>query len=101
MAEILPILTCCTTLKFLDLHNCGLKDTGIISMITENTTVLSVTNLTYLNLSDNYIDDEAVDYVTLMIATNVKLEFLNLCNCNLKSSDIKTIISALYNYYHP
>ena len=69
-------------------------------MITENTTVLSVTNLTYLDVSDNYIDDEAVDYVALVIATNVKLEFLNLCNCNLKSSDIKTINSTLYNY-HP
>ena len=46
-------------------------------MITENTKVLSVTNLRYLDLSDNsIIDDEAVDYVALVIATNVKLEFL-------------------------
>ena len=77
MAEILSILTCCTALKFLDLHNCGLKDTEIVAMITENTKVLSVTNLRYLDLSDNSIDDEAVDYVALVIATNVKLEFLN------------------------
>ena len=95
LTEILPLLTPCATLTFLDLHNCGLKDTGIASVITENTTPLSVTNLTYLDLSYNSIDDEAVDYVALVIATNVKLEYLNLCSCNLKSSGVKIVMNAL------
>ena len=91
LTEMFYLLRRFTALKVLDLHNCcRLKNA--ITMTTEGPGFL---HLTYLDLSNNYIDDVAVDYLAALIAINVELEYLNLHNCGLKSSDIKTINNAL------
>ena len=91
LTELLSLLTNFIALKFLHLRECGLKSTGIIPL----TTLSTVTTLNYLDLSNNSIDDEAVDYLAVLIATNVGLEYLNFCNCKLSSSGIQNIRSAL------
>ena len=52
-------------------------------------------HLKYLDLSNNYIDDEAVDYLTALIAANVGLEYVNFCNCKLSPSGVQSINNAL------
>ena len=93
LTEIFHSLIGCTALKVLDLHNCcTLKSTSTVSIATGNPTFL---HLSYLNLSNNYIDDEAVDYLTALIAANVKLEYLNFHDCKLSPSGIQNISNAL------
>ena len=92
LTEIFHSLRGCTALRILDLHNCcSLKSTSTVSIATENPTFL---HLSYLDLSNNYIDDEAVDYLAALIAANVGLEYLNFCNCKSSSSGIQNIINA-------
>ena len=91
LTELLSLLTNFIALKFLHLRECGLKSTGIIPL----TTLSTVTTLNYLDLSSNSIDDEAVDYLTVLIATNVGLEYLSFCNCKVSFSGIQNISSAL------
>ena len=93
VTEIFYLLNKHIALKYFDLHNCGnLKNTSTVSKTTENPTFL---HLSYLNLSNNYIDDEAVDYLTTLIVANVGLEYLNFCDSKLSSSGIKNISNAL------
>ena len=93
LTEIFYSLRGCTALKVLDLHNCcRLKSTSTVSITTESPTFL---HLNYLNLSNNYIDDEAVDYLTALIAANVGLEYLNFCNSNLSPCGVQNINNAL------
>ena len=91
LTELLSLLTNFVTLKFLHLHECGLKSTGIIPL----TTLSTVTTLNYLDVSSNSIDDEAADYLAVLIATNVEIEHLNFCDCKLSFSGIQNISSAL------
>ena len=93
LTEIFYSLKGCTALTVLNLHNCcTLKSTGTVSITTESPTLL---HLSYLDLSNNYVDDEAVDYLTALIAANVGLEYLNFCNCKLNLSGIQNINRAL------
>ena len=93
LTEIFYSLRGFTAIEVLDLHNCcSLKSTGTVSITTKYPTFL---HLSYLNLSNNYIDDEAVDYLTALIAANVGLEYLNFCNCRLSPSGIQNINNAL------
>ena len=91
LTEIFCLVIGCSALKLLDLHNCcGLNDT--ISMTTENPEFL---HLIYLDLSNNFIDDGAVDYLSVLIATSFGLEYLSFYNCKLSSCGIQNISSAL------
>ena len=93
LTEIFYSLKGCTALKVLNLHNCcTLKSIGTVSITTESPTLL---HLSYLDLSNNYVDDEAVDYLTALIPANVGLEYLNFCNCKLNLSGIQNINRAL------
>ena len=93
LTEIFYSLRGCTALKVLDLHKCcSLQSTSTVSLTTENPTFL---HLSYLDLSNNYIDDEAVDYLTALIAANVGLEYLNFHDCMLSPSGIQNISNAL------
>ena len=93
LTEIFYSLRGCTALKVLDLHNCCTsKCSSIISIATENPTFL---NLSYLNLSNNYINDEAADYLTSLIAANVGLEYLNFFNCKISRSGIQNMNNTL------
>ena len=92
LTEIFYLLSKHIALKFLDLHNCSnLKSTSTVSITAENPTFL---HLSYLNLSNNYIDDEAIDYLTTLIAANVGLEYLNFSNSKFPSG-IQNITNAL------
>ena len=91
LTELLSLLSNFIALKFLHLCECGLKSTGIIPLTTLNT----VTTLNWLNLSSNSIDDEAVNYLAVLIATNVGLEYLSFYNCMFSSSGIQIISNAL------
>ena len=90
LTEIFYSLSRCTALRVLDLHNCCTLKT--VSVVTESPKFL---HLHHLDLSNNYIDDKAVDYLTALIAANVGLEYLNFCNCELSSSGIQNISNAL------
>ena len=93
LTEIFYLLSKHTALKFLDLHNCSnLKSTSTVSITAESRTIL---HLSYLNLSSNYIDDEAIDYLTTLFAANIGLEYLNFCNCKLSPSGVQNISNAL------
>ena len=95
LTEIFYSLRGCTALEVLDLHNCcTLKCSSTISITTETPTVTFL-HLSYLDLSNNYIDDEAVDYLTALIAANVGLEYVNFCNYKLSPSGIQNIKNAL------
>ena len=92
LTEIFYLLSKHTALKDLDLHNCSsLRSTSTVSLTTKNPTFL---HLSYLDLSNNYIDDEAVDYLRALIAANVGLEYLNFCNCKLSPSGVQNIYNA-------
>ena len=95
LTEIFSLLTRCTALKILHLHSCGLKDNKVVLLMNPSTSLLSIANLIYFDLSNNSIDDEVVNYLAVVIATNIGLQHLNLCNCNLKSSSIRTVNHAL------
>ena len=93
LTKIFYSLRGCTALKVLDLHNfCSFKSTKTVTIITKNPTFL---HLSYLNLSNNFIDDEAVDYLTALIAANVGLEYLNFHDCKLSPSGIQNISNVL------
>ena len=93
LIEIFYLLRGCAALKVLDLDNCcRLKSTSTNYITTESPTFL---HLSYLDLSNNYIDDEAVDYLTTLIAANVGLKHLNFCNCKLSPSGVQSIYNAL------
>ena len=91
LSEVFYLLSRCTSLKVLELHNCCTsKDT-----ITVTTASPKFFCLNYLDLGNNFIDDQAVDYLSVLITTNVGLEYLSFCNCKLSSSGIQSISSAL------
>ena len=69
-----------------------MKSTSTVSITTESPTFL---HLSYLDLSNNYIDDEAVDYLAALITANVGLEYLNFHDCMLNPSGIQNISNAL------
>ena len=96
MTEIFCLLRECTDLQVLDLHNChklkSKSSTKNISVTTESPTLLK---LNYLDLNNNFIDDEAVNCLVALITTNVGLEYLNLYNCKLSSFGIQSISNAL------
>ena len=95
LTEIFCLLMGCSALKFLDLHNCcRIKDTRVVSMTTDSEAP-KLLHLKYLDLNENYIDDGAVNYLAVLIATNVDLEYLNLCNCNISCSGIEIVNNAL------
>ena len=90
LPEIFYSLRGCSALKFLDLDNCcRLKSTSTVSIN------MGSLHLSHLNLSNNYIDDEAADYLTALIGTNDGLEHLNFWNCKLSPSGIQNITNAL------
>ena len=93
MTKLLHQLSRYTSLRILNLNNCcRLEDTKTISIITEGT---RLSYLNYLDLSNNSIGDEIVEYLAVLIATNVRLEYLNFCNSRLSSSGIHIIINTL------
>ena len=98
LAEMFTSLGCFTALESLNLHNCRLKDIGTVSVVLKDMgiiTMISITNLIYLDLSSNLLDDEAVGGLAIVIATNVRLKYLNLCKCNLTSYGMEIIINVL------
>ena len=93
LIEILYLLNGCSSLKILNLENCcRLRNRKIVSVTNESPTLMQ---LNYLDLNNNLIDDEAADYLAILISTNVGLEYLNFCNCELSSSGIQKIYNAL------
>ena len=106
LTEILYLLSSCTALRVLDLHNCCKSErTSIASITIGSPTFL---HLNHLDLSNNYIDDEAVDYLTVLITNNVGLEYLNFCKCSLSKYNpnaklvkiMQSIAKSLKNLLH-
>ena len=106
LTEIFYLLSGCTALRVLDLHNCCKSElSSIVSITTESPTFLE---LNHLDLSYNYIDDEAVDYLTVLITNNVGLEYLNFCKCLLSKYNpnakvvkiMQSIAESLKNLLH-
>ena len=88
LSEIFNLLSGCTSLKVLELHNCfGLSDCSTMSIISPK--------FLHLDLSNNFIDDETVHYLSFLITTNFELEYLSFFNCKLSSSGIQSISSIV------
>ena len=95
VAQISSLLNGCTALKSLQLHKCGLEDDEIISSSVQRIKLFTLAELKCLDLSCISINDVAVNYLAILIANNVGLEYLNLSNCSLESSGIVAITKVL------
>ena len=95
IAQICSLLTGFTALTNLQLSNCVLEDDKIISSFFHHAKLFSLAKLKHLDLSNTFISEDAVGYLTVVIATNVELQYLNICNCNLKPAGIIAIIDTL------
>ena len=59
--------------------------------------VLSIQELTYLDISHNVINYTGAEIIESFIFKNDKVQHVNLSNCNLQSSVINKIITAIKN----
>ena len=84
----------CISFRFIEVL-CWLAGCATLNSLYYGSRETEIVTLKCLDLSDNYIDDEAIDYLAAVIGINVGLEYLNLCNCGLKSSSIETISNSL------
>ena len=89
--KIFSLLTGCHALKILDLHSCFRFN----MFLTITTTKVSLSNINFLDLSNNYINVNEVHNIANVIASNAELQHLNLHNCTVSSSGIHIINNAL------
>ena len=100
LGEILSLLTNFTALKCLHLRECVSKSKRIVPLTTLNIikTLNSQTTLNgfeSLDLSNNFIDDITVKFLGTLIATSIKIQYLNFYNCTLNLSAVQIIYNAL------
>ncbi|XP_065895431.1 uncharacterized protein [Dysidea avara] len=118
---ILQAMKNSSTLKYLQLKSSSIPDEGlssIVSAISSSTIVhtdfsdcnllesqvslvvkglVTLSNLKYLNVSDNKISIEATNDIAEVITNNKSLQYLSLNNCGIGDAGIQIICNALSN----
>ncbi|CAF1233679.1 unnamed protein product [Rotaria magnacalcarata] len=84
-----------TTLKYLELAKCSLRDIGVMFL----TTHLSMcTHLQYLDLYDNSITDKGVQYLSNMLQLNRSLSVLRLGLNNITNKGLEMLVNTAVNH---
>ena len=92
---MIPIITNNPGLSQLTLCRCEITESALFKIFPSITEVLR--NLLYINFSHLKCFYEIVNHITTVISCNTKLKHINLCNCQLLTVDVRSIIQTAKN----
>jgi len=88
--EIKPVLS--NSLEYLDLSYCTLQE-KIMVEVTE--TLLTTSNLVFINLSGNKINNLAANNITAVVSRNANISSFSLADCQVSANDLICICESM------
>ena len=91
----ISIITNNPGLSQLTLCRCEITESALVKILQSIAQVLR--NLLYINFSHLKCSCKVVNHITAVISCNTKLKHINLCNCQLLTVDVRSIIQTANN----